>query len=380
MNTATTETSANRFRKAILLVLTTLLLGILFPIVLAEVGLRLFWGGYYEKDAEPRYQRDEILGWSPIPEFDGIHGAAEFKVRVTHDTNGLRGREVSPARIPDVSRVVFVGDSMTYGHAASDEDAFVGILDRRENGMETVNLGVGGFNTGQQFLRLKYQGFKYHPDLVVLDVFWNDIYWENLDSPGPRFKVREGELVQLGFDREELNSELIFQRENEGKELRDRSYVYRLISDSIKLLRAQFRDNFSRKFKEGTEEKEVQTWEIMEALLLEFKKLCEEHSTNLLVVLIPDQVEVEADKTVLGLPPQFSSLAPHLEQFLSDNGIEYYSPLDDLKIHYEEHQTPLYFNMNRHMTPEGNRVLAEIMEPVLLDKLGRNETGDRTAP
>ncbi|MCA9435244.1 MAG: hypothetical protein KC964_10210 [Candidatus Omnitrophica bacterium] len=359
----------NRFKRVALLIGTTLILGILFPLALAEIGLRLFWGGYYEKDAESRYQRDEILGWSPIPNFDGVHGGAEFKVRVRHDSNGMRGREVSPARVHDVSRVVFVGDSMTYGHAASDEEAFVGLLDSRDNGIETVNLGVGGFNTCQEFLRLKYYGFKYHPDLVVLDVFWNDIYWENLESPGPKFEVRDGELVQLGFDLEDLNSELIFQREEEGREWRDRLYVYRLVSDSIKLLRAQFRDNFSRKFKEGSKEKDEKTWAIMEALLLEFKNICEENNTPLLVVLIPDQVEVETDKKVLGLPPQFSEIKPRLEKFLSENDIDFYSPLSDLKEDYLRIQRPLYYNLNRHMTPDGNRALADAMEPVLRETL-----------
>ncbi len=369
MNSESINQPSGRAKRAILLVASTLLLGILFPLAFAEVGLRLFWEGYYEKDSEPLYQNDDILGWSPVPNFKGIHGSAEFKVQVTHDSNGLRGREVSPERVADVSRVVFVGDSMTYGHAASDEEAYVEILDRNDNGIETVNLGVGGYNTGQQFLRLRYQGFKYHPDLVVLDVFWNDIYWENLDSPGPRFDVKNGELIQIGFDLEDMNSELIFQREEEGSEFRDRLYVYRLVSDSIKLFRARFRDNFSRKFKQGSEEKEGKTWEILEALLLEFKKLCDEQRTPFLVTLIPDQVEVETDKKVLGLPPQFSQIQPRLESFLVENKIDFYSPLLALKEHYENHKRPLYYHMNRHMTPEGNRVLAETLEAELIARL-----------
>lgn len=368
-NSAPSSETKPGFRMHLLLAATTIFLGVIFPLLIAEVGLRLFWEGYYEKDPEPRYQRDAILGWIPVPNFDGIHGSAEFKVHVTHDERGVRGGGVGTDRVAGASRVVFIGDSMTYGHAASDEEAFVGILHRRDNGIETVNLGVGGYNTGQQYLRLKHQGFDYSPDLVVMDVFWNDLYWENLESPGPRFEVRDGELVQIGFDLEDMDSELIFQREAAGRGLFDSTYVYRLVSDSIKLFRAQFRDNFSRKFKEGDEEKDRKAWEIFQALILETARLCREKETPLLVVLIPDQVEVETDKQVLGLPPRFEQLLPRLEAFLEEEGIDFHSPLPGLREHYDAHRRPLYFHMNRHMTPEGNQVLAEILEPVLKERL-----------
>ena len=135
-----------------------------------------------------------------------------------------------------------------------------------------------------------------------------------------------------------------------------------------------------RRADQGSEEKEQKAWRIMETLLIEFKKLCAEYETPLLVVLIPDQVEVETDKKVYGLPEQFSDLKPKLEKFLGENEIDYYSPLPGLKEHYEEHQNPLYFKMNRHMTPEGNLVLAEILEPVLWERLAIKKTGDQMAP
>ena len=52
-------------RKLILGQLSLLVIGTLVPLVIGEIGLRLFWSGYYLKDTAGRFQKDDLLGWIP---------------------------------------------------------------------------------------------------------------------------------------------------------------------------------------------------------------------------------------------------------------------------------------------------------------------------
>jgi hypothetical protein len=100
---------------------------------------------------------------------------------------------------------------------------------------------------------------------------------------------------------------------------------------------------------------------------------CRKEEVPFLVVLIPDQVEVETDKRVLGLPPQFAKLPERLAEVADRLELRYQSPLECLKKAYEAQDRPFYFQINRHLTPEGNSALADCLAPVILETL-RNTT------
>ena len=348
---------------------TVSVLGLLLPLAIAEIGLRMFWEGYYLKETVGRLQKDETYGWINTPGFLGIHGAPEFKVAVTHDSHGFRGGEVSPDRIPGSTRVVFLGDSMTYGHAVEDDEAFVSLLGERLESVESINMAVGGYNTAQQYMTLQEKALPFDPDLVVLCVFWNDIYWENIDTRGPWFDLKDGVLVHKEADADRLASARFFQPPSLSKRILSHSHVYRVASDGLKKIRALFKDSFGEEFEEGSAERERKTWEITEALLAAMGAECRERKVPFLIVLIPDQVEVETDKRVLGLPPQFAKLPERLANLADQLGLPYTTPLECLKTAYEAVDRPFYFPINRHLTPEGNLAMANCLAPVILKTL-----------
>ena len=358
----------SKMRSCLFAAATTLVLGILIPLVVAEIGLRLFWKGYYVKETAGRFERSATYGWENKPGFVGIHGAPEFKVTVTHNSQGYRGKEVSPDRITGASRVAFLGDSMTYGHGVEDDETFVALLDGE---IETLNLAVGGYSTAQEYTTLVEKAFGLQPDLVVLCMFWNDLYWEDLDSPGPRMVVQDGNLVRKVADEKRMSEERILQPPSPSKELWSSLYLYRLVSDNLKILKSAFKDSFEGDFEESSEERERETWEITEALLVAMASECESRGVRFLAVLIPDQVEVERGARVVGLPRQFSGLRDRLTEVADRHTIPFYSPLECLKDSYEKEGTPYYYRMNRHLTVAGNRAMADCIGPVILESLGK---------
>ena len=94
------------------------------------------------------------------------------------NTLGFRGREFQLAKAPGALRVLCLGDSYTFGHHVTDEEAFPALLDRRlrQGGRgEAINGGANGFTILDEARFLKSKGMALDPDLIVLVFSQNDI-------------------------------------------------------------------------------------------------------------------------------------------------------------------------------------------------------------
>lgn len=117
---------------------------------------------------------------------------AELYDRETNSL-GLRERELPELRPPGTYRVLFMGDSVTFGLGVPLEETFVRALEKELNGqglpprVETLNLGYPGQNLVTEFKELKTRGAVYEPNLVVWVFFPNDM--ENVagSPPGSSF-------------------------------------------------------------------------------------------------------------------------------------------------------------------------------------------------
>jgi len=97
------------------------------------------------------------------------------------NSRGARGPEYEVPKPSSVFRTVIVGDSFTMGSGVDEEDTYSarlqGRLDANDSNRkhEVVNLGVGGFNMDAIVARLRLQGLRLQPDLVVYGWTYNDI-------------------------------------------------------------------------------------------------------------------------------------------------------------------------------------------------------------
>lgn len=116
-------------------------------------------------------------------------------------TNELGLRD-TPFRREAESRVLLLGDSVSWGHGVDDVlRVYPQVLERRfneENGeqaVEIVNAGVPGYSTFQELAYLERDGFALEPDAVVLQFSLNDVL-ERYRS----LAVYGGATVFLGAD------------------------------------------------------------------------------------------------------------------------------------------------------------------------------------
>ena len=98
-------------------------------------------------------------------------------VDVRINSDGLRDQEYPLEK--NGYRMIFLGDSLTFGWGVERPETFEYLLETRFNAqdrgrVEILNFGTGNYNTAQQEALFGKKGLKYRPDKVVVFYFVND--------------------------------------------------------------------------------------------------------------------------------------------------------------------------------------------------------------
>ncbi|MBL8707169.1 MAG: SGNH/GDSL hydrolase family protein [Rhodospirillales bacterium] len=117
---------------------------------------------------------------SENPELGHAHrpGAREMLMgrEVTTNSLGLRDREIDPEKKPAATRILMLGDSITFGWGVRQDLTVPQRLQSAlgGSGVEVINSGVGNYNTRMEVEYFLTEGYKLKPDIVVLNYFVND--------------------------------------------------------------------------------------------------------------------------------------------------------------------------------------------------------------
>jgi lysophospholipase L1-like esterase len=161
-------------------------LGVFAAAAVAEVALSVtHWGVWEPRQADYHFvKRESDAFWVADPAhppehvwdgdpYDNLPPGA----RMTYPLNsaGLRGPEPDPF----LPKVLFVGDSFTFGEGVAYEDTFVAridrdILSRAEPPMQAIDAGMPGYGTAEQAARLPDFLGQYSPRAVVVVYVPND--------------------------------------------------------------------------------------------------------------------------------------------------------------------------------------------------------------
>ncbi len=137
-------------------------------LVLIEVVLRVGQPRILREDRFERsltYSYDAELGWVPKPNSASIVTTRERTIHARHNSIGLRDIEIERDSRPVM---LFLGDSMVWGSDAEADERFTDLLRSRITQYKTVNAGVSGFGTDQEYLWLQRIWPVVEPTVVVL--------------------------------------------------------------------------------------------------------------------------------------------------------------------------------------------------------------------
>ena len=109
---------------------------------------------------------DPILGYKLKANVTAVHKTTEFNTIVHTNSEGYRSSEMIYEK-GDKTRILFLGDSMTYGWGVNTEERFSDIVAKNLD-LEMLNTGVPGYKVSNMDAYYETEGYKYHSDIVLL--------------------------------------------------------------------------------------------------------------------------------------------------------------------------------------------------------------------
>lgn len=329
-------------------------------LVVFELGLRLFWGGYYLKAARAYAQPDALLGWANRPNIRMQYGEPEFVTTVEHNEWGFRGPAVAKQKPGDRYRILVLGDSFAYGVGVEGDETFSARLEQLDPRLEVINTGVNGYGTSQELLLLREKGLAFRPDLIIVSYFWNDVA-NSYTRPVAHFELREDELR---YPTPAVSSPQTNRVPSRRRPWLRHSYLYRFASDRTKTLRFHAKLALRIPIEDGEllrPEQQDAAWQLEFALLREIDRLAREADAAMLLVVIPEQVQVQPDVRVTGLVATDYEIQERLERLCDTAGIPMLDLLPALRASYARDGEPLYYHRDRHLRANGHALSASLI-------------------
>jgi len=175
-----------------------ILFSVVCALMIAEVGFRLYLKARSHRAPSEALMESPLFLVEPQSRYgyrlkpnthreNTIPGPPGRMWSYSVNAEGLRG-EALRAPHPTRKRMLFIGDSYTFGWGVEDHQTYpeqVEALLRQSLvslDVEALNLRVPGFNTLQEYELLNVQIDAYHPDLVVLGYVMNDANGLDLEA------------------------------------------------------------------------------------------------------------------------------------------------------------------------------------------------------
>jgi lysophospholipase L1-like esterase len=349
------------FRRPAVEKLILVLIVFLVPILWGELALRAF---VPPRDASTTsiFVRDDALGWKLRPGAADRWGGVEVRI----NERGQRGPLVPYERTPGTRRILYLGDSVTFGYrVARWEDTFPFLADsllgaRNSVRVETVNLAVEGYSQWQQAIVMANEGARYKPDVVVLGFVLNDVtemfHLTRFGGAEEGFQMRHA--ASSWIDRVLDRSAIVYQVRNITREIKAK----RRLGEDVRLgaIKQQALDveTLMRK----PDQANVKTaWDFALADLQKIADQCASAGIELLVVAFPFAVQ-------LGDPAGLSAPQRVLEHYTGARGIPFHDLLPPLAAAAQADTTALFLDED-HLSPHGHRVVAGLLAERLANRL-----------
>lgn len=371
-----------KFLKKILLIV----LGITAALLISEIGLRI---------TSKHSFKIRQLTYNPKRQvsFDEASCALEPGSLVNGlrvNSRGFLTPEIPYEKSQSEYRIALLGDSFAVG-VVPYKLHFIRLLERYLNNNEklkswgdienfqVVNLGLACVGTGVELEVLKVEGIKYQPDLVILGFFVGNDFTDPMYTPKSFDKKKESlgdlriisliknlyiiknSLPNYGGQKIDTSDSKLY-----GFYTGEGTQDYQPLKPSFEL--EDYLEIEARRL--SVYQKDSPAYETLEQVkreIISMKRLAEENGAKFLVLIIPDELEVNPsllEQTLnyagvsrgefdLGLPGRI------LKDFFTENKVDYIDLLSYFKT--DSQSQVLYQPQDSHFNSLGNKRVAEIL-------------------
>jgi len=364
---------------------------LLIPLLFIELSLQAYYrivtGSFlFERMVLPIYAADENRFYRLKSDLAYQHKTNEYDVTYYTNSEGLRTdaeKKVVPIEKADnVYRILFMGPSFAFGWGSDYEDSYVSRISKalKLDGkkIEVINLGTPAQPIPHQLCWLEKKGFEYKPDMIVQTIYGNPE-----KTPAHCSKTKRPPVVKDGFiHRSKITTKTkIINEAKKSAIVFYGWYLYQaLLPTNDEIVGA------------GTElyEDETQSTEEQNTDNKTYEKYANKYKAY--TQFVSNTLNYEPAIVFLHVPysyvvrPEDSSRWEHIKEFktseemkrsskeigklLQKMNISYVNPLDELIE--QDKLTRMYYFLDIHFTPEGNKVLADKATPVIQKLMLKN--------
>jgi len=343
------------FRKSSTEKVLLAVLVLLVPITTLELSLRPFTTA--PSKSTSLFVNDKDLGWRMRPSTTQSWG----DVTVTTNGKGLRGPELDYDKPPGVFRILYLGDSVTFGYLLEDyEDGYPYVVEsilesRTGREIETINAGVGGYSPWQEYTWLIKEGIRYQPDFVVISFVLNDVTekFTLVRFGGTRDSYQLENSYYSLVEHLATKSALVYQVRNVTRKIKAR----RKLGEDLQLgaVKRQLLNVETLMYHPDQENVKI-AWRITLQNLQLIIDYCRERDIGVLVAAFPFSIQLRhADK--LSAPQET------LARYAGENDVAYLDLLPVLSAYAAaDSLSPddIFFDHD-HLTVLGNRLVSQAM-------------------
>lgn len=290
-----------------------------------EIDYPLYPGDVEESaDLRGSTRLDPHIGWRFEPNAVVRDDGPDFDVTYQCDADGFRAVCERPGA---TQRVMFVGDSFTFGVGVEGKDTFVERFADLSPGVRVDNVGMAGFGVDQMWRALVDAVEARKPDIVVVSFVIDDLTrsmtayrYRNGWMRKPAYQLDDGALVELTAENSPGAAQRFFERKFELAE------AYRRAMRSFGL-------------RQGVGERFELNLRLFEAM----RDYCHEHGAKFVVVHLPQR----------GAWRPTESFAAEFEQSST--------PYLDLGATFVDTPSSLYFPKDPHFNAKGHEFVAHVL-------------------
>jgi len=352
-----------------LFALLTVALTVIIGIAAIEWGLKRVSGGPDLGDRldEGMFVHHPRLGWALVPGWTGRHQNIDFDVTYTVNRRGHRGTTVEGAKPPGQRRIAYLGDSFTFAMGVNDGDTFTEVLNRAESpAVLHLNFGHPGYSTDQEMLFAEDRMFFFDPDVVVLVVYLGNDLIDNLaayplqvEFAKPYFALAGGALTL---------HRVPVPRPPKPAALQRRTYADAIAAEAPPFARVVAHSEILSRLASllpaadqsaSLAARHGASIDLFEALALRLNALTREEGAELVVGLLPGKSFVDEPG---GVSAQYQEvIRKAVMARLGAKGIPVIDVATPLQGAYAAGRKDLYHPREGHLSPAGNRFVAEVI-------------------
>ena len=322
---------------------------ILFTFALLELAVRIPDGDFHFRNnlrqtrnlfqsMNPTEYHPE-LGWIPRPGFYGKQDGLDTTITILE--HGIRSNGNHFNSQEDFSTILAIGDSFTFGDQVSDNETWPAILETL-TGRHVINAGVFGYGIDQSFIRAQKLIPLYKPETVIFSFIPNDIGRCELSKRShagkPYFEVKDSELLLKNTP---VPSPSKYEIGKFRQFLSYSQFIHRIMMKAVPQYWLQGMGGGTKIHADGEK--------VTCLLFQELEHLGETYNTEIYIL-----IQYPKESSVRDL----QRVAPVID-CLSKSRMNIVDLQESLNFERERDYGTYKSFFNKHMTPEGNRFVAQ---------------------